>query len=344
MLLFSLLLLGTSLCAQGGKRDSTQIAIATYVSTVNDAANLFLNRQLSNAERLKAMASYPFIYEQKQVEQFKAVVLSKDENPEIRAMALNKIYQYVEKDEKLLNQVIQWFGSPETPKALRNETLNLISALSFSSLNGVLDVYNKMIEDPEPNFRSFAAAKLLMNGDDRAQQMLIRSLGNPQSKLFSDAQTIELLSLSPKKEYFPAVYKVLLETKEEDARLATVQVLGPYKAARKTLAAISQSANEKEVFRESALRALYSGDKENIVNYATPILQDKSASTRLQVIAINMTTDIRKSMSYRRSKKAQKADSFDLLVKNIYEKKGVNKAEELVPAANEYLLTVKPRF
>ena len=339
-----LLFYSTSTYAQLSKRDSTRNAVAAYVQVVNKAADVFLNRRLPTEERLKAIAQYPIIYEDKQVQQFKTVALSNDEKPEIRAMALNKIYQYVETDERLLNQAIQWFGNPETPRALRYETLNLIGNLSFSSLTGTLEVYNKMVNDPDLNFRSFAVSKLVLNGDARAQQLLIQGLDNSKVALFPTAHAIELLSLAPKKEFYPAVYKVLLETQDQAARLAAVQVLGPYKEARVKLIAISQNTEEKEVFRESALRALYSGDKDNIIQYVTPILQDKSASSRLQMLGLQMSIDTRRSMAYRKSKKARKADSFDNLVKNIYERKGVNKSDAVINIANDYLMIVKPKF
>lgn len=335
---------GIGACAQISNPDSLNNAVAAYVQSANQAADVFLNRQLSTQERLNAIAPFPFIYEDQQVQQFKRTVLSNEENPEIRAMALNKIYQYVETDERLLNQVIQWFGNPETPKPLRNETLSLIGNLSFSSLAAQLDVYNKMVEDPDLNFRAFAVSKLILGGDARAQLLLIRGLENPASALFPAPQAIELLALSPKKEFYPAVYKVLLESKDEATRLTALQTLGAYKPAREKIASISRDPNEKEEFRESALMALYSGDRDNIVQYVTPILQDKSASSRLQALGIQMSLDIRRSMAYRRSKKARKADAFDLLVKDIYERKGVNKSDDLVNGANKYLLIVKPNF
>jgi hypothetical protein len=329
---------------QASKRDSIEGAVNEYVQAVNKAANVFLNRQLSPAERLAAIAPYPFIYEARQAELFKRVVLSADETPEIRAMALNKIYQFVENDEKLLDQAIQWFSNPETPKALRAETLKLFGNLSFSSLPGILDVYPKMLEDPDLEFRAFAASKLLLNGDARTQQLLIRGLENPGVALFEPALAIELLALSPKKEFYPAAYKVLLESRDEHARLTALQTLGPYLPAREKLIAISQSPNEKEAFRESALMALYSGDRDNIVKYVAPLLQDRAAPPRLQALGIQMSIDVRKSMAYRRSKQAQRADDYDRLILSISEGKGPNQSEELQSLATRYLLLVKPNF
>jgi hypothetical protein len=329
---------------QTAKRDSVANRVEGYVQTVNKAADVFLNRQLPPEERLKAIAPYPFVYEDRHVQPFKRTVLSSDERAEIRAMALNKIYQHVQNDESFFNQIVEWFGNPDTPKVLRDETLNLIGSLSFSSLVGILEVYHKMVEDPDVRFRAFAVAKLMMHGDPRAQQRLIQSLENPQQALFEPAQAIELLSLAPKKEFYPAVYKVLLESDDELARLTALQTLGPYKEAREKIVAISQDPQEKDDFRVSALMALYSGDKDNIINYVTPILRDRSASVRLQTLGIQMTTDVRKSMAYRKSEKAKRADEYDLLVKSIYDRQGVTQSEELRDMANKYLLSVRPNF
>jgi len=182
---------------QVDKRDSIRNEVEKYVQTVNRAAAVFLNRQLPAEERLKAIAPHAVIYDERQIAQFKQTVLSNDETPEIRAMALNKLYQHVDKDDALYKQIITWFADPQTPKVLRRETLNLISNLSFSSLIGVLDVYPKMVEDPDPDFRMFAISKLIMNGDARTEQLLIRGLENPPSALVQPADAIELLSRKP---------------------------------------------------------------------------------------------------------------------------------------------------
>lgn len=329
---------------QETKRDSLSNAVAQYTQAVNSAAEQFLDRQQPVPNRLKAIAPYALVYEQRHVDQFKRTVLSDEEPPEIRAMALNKIYQHVENDEALLGQVVKWFENPETPKPLRDETLQLIGNLSFSSFTGVMEPYKRMVRDPDPRFRAFALSKLLVNGDATAQQLLITGLENPQEALVEPPLAIELLALSPKKEFYPAVYKVLLETRDEATRLNALQALGPYREAREKIIAISRDSTEKEEFRTSALMALYSGDKDNIVNYVAPLLQDRSASPRLQALGIQMAIDVRKSMAYRKSRKARKADEFDIQVRNIAEGRGILQSREVQQIANKYLLLVRPPF
>ena len=124
-----------------------------------------------------------------------------------------------------------------------------------------------------------------------AQQKLINGLENPQSALLPAADAIQILSMSSKKEYYPAVYKVLQQTKDDATRLEAISALGFYKEAREKLVNISRDANEKEQFREAALEALFVGDKDNIVKYASPILSDKSATPHLQIIAVQMTIE-----------------------------------------------------
>lgn len=329
---------------QVSKRDSIKSEVDNYVRTVDRAAAVFLNRQLPTEERLKAIAPHAVIYDQKQIAQFKQTALSGDEKPEIRAMALSKLYPHVEKDDALYRQTIAWFSNPQTPPVLRKETLNLISNLSFSSMIGVLDVYPKMVEDPDPEFRVFAISKLMMNGDARTEQLLIRGLENPPSALVKPVDAINLLSLAPKKDYYPAVFKVLTDTKDEAVRLAAVQALGAYKEARQKLISISRDPDEKEDFRVSAIIALYSGDKDNIVSYVSPILQDKTATPRLQATGIQMTINARKTMAYRKSKAARKADDYDQRIRDIAEGRGVLTNPEVRETANKYLLLVRPNF
>jgi hypothetical protein len=192
------------------------------------------------------------------------------------------------------------------------------------------------------SFRIFGFTQLIIHGDPRAQQLLIRGLENPDAALLPAHTAIHILSMAVKNEHYPAVYKVLLETKDEDARLAAIRALGHYREARQKLIEISRNPEEKEQFREAALGALYGGDKTNIVSYVTPILTDKSASARLQAIGIQMTIDVRQSMAYRA--KAKKADEYDILIKNIAEGQGVIRSEELVRVANKYIQSVRPIY
>src|SRR5262249_5899422 len=94
---------------------------------------------------------------------------------------------------------------------------------------------------------------------------------------------------------------------------------------------ISRDANEKEQFRKAALEALFVGDKDNIVQYASPILSDKSATPQLQIMAVQMTIDARQSMAHRE----KSTEEYDLLIKNITEDK--NRDHELQKIALEYL-------
>jgi HEAT repeat protein len=315
--------------------------IQVHIQKVNKAANTFLNRNLSEARRLKAIEGYSIIFDENQVKEFKKVLMAEQESPAIKAMALNKIYDHIPGDEIVGNKIFEWFSTPATPRVLRDETLKLMANLTFSSMISS-EPFLKMMEDPDMEFRGFAFSRLLMHGDQRAQQRLIQGLEDPKAALLPPVQSIELLSLAPKKEYYPTVYKLLLETKDDNLRLTSVQALGAYREAREKLIEISMDSKENEDFRTSALLALYSGDRDNIVKYVTPILLDKTASVKLQGLGIQMTIDVRQAMTYRL--RAQRADKYDLLIKEIADGKGVLQSEELQQIASKYILAVRPSY
>jgi HEAT repeat protein len=143
--------------------------------------------------------------------------------------------------------------------------------------------------------------------------------------------------MSPKKEYYPAVYKLLQQTKDEATRLEAIGALGFYKEAREKLVNISRDANEKEQFREAALEAVFVGDKDNIVKYASSIVSDKSATPHLQIMAVRMTLDAKQSTAYK--VKAEQSDEYDQLVKRIAEDN--TKDPELKKVALEYMQSVE---
>ncbi len=340
--ILTLLLLGATMAyGQSAKRDSLIGEIDKYVLTVNQAAEQFLNKRLSPEERIKAIEPHAIIYDEKQVEQFKNVVLDSSEPPEIRAKALNKIYAHVAEDERLVGLEVQWLGDRQAPKVLREEALHLAANLSFSS-GDLPDVYQKLLDDPDLQFRVFAFTKLVIHGDARAQQKLIAGLLKPESALLPAPTAIGILSMAVKKEYLPAVYQVLQETGDEATRLEAVRVLGTYKEARNSLIRISRDPKEKVEFREAALGALYGGDRDNVIEYVAPILSDKSAPARLQAISIQMAIDVRQSMAYR--VKAKNADNLDRLIKSIAEDKTLSKDPALDKVAHKYLQTVRPNY
>ncbi len=339
-LIILLVLILTSAIAfgQNSAKASLVREVDEYVKTVNNAAGKFLNNQVSTAQRIKAIEPYDIIYDEGQIEQFRNIVLNDQEQPEIRAMALDKIYQVMPDDKKLVTLSIGWLDNQQAPKVLREEALQVMDNLSFSSMD-VPDVYQKMLEDPEPEFRLFAFTKLIIHGDARAQQKLIEGLENPPSALLPAPDAIGVLSMALKKEYYPVLNKVLQQTPDEATRLEAIRALGFYQEARGNLISISRNSNEKEEFREAALGALYAGGRENIAEYVLPILTDKSAAPRLQIIGMQMTIDVRQSVSYRI--KATKADKFDLLIKKLSTDKS---KPDLQQIAIKYIQYIRPKY
>jgi hypothetical protein len=324
--------------AQAPNKQAVAREVDRYIETVNQAAATFLNRKLPNAERIKAMEPHAVVYDKRQVEQFKGSALDTQESPEVRATALRKIVAHVPADERLVQLVTQLLSDPKAPKPLREAALEVEANLSFMNMN-VPDVYHKMLDDPELAFRIFAFTKLVSHGDARAQQILIRGLENPAQASLPAPTAIAILSMAIKKEHFPAVFKVMQETKDPATRLEAIRVLGPYPEARQALVAIAHDANEKPEFREAALGALYSGNRENIVRYVTPILTDPNAPPRLQAIGIQMTTDVRQSISFRA--KAGSADDYDRLVQKLARDA---RDGDVRVVANRYIEAVRPKY
>ncbi|HEX2645219.1 MAG TPA: hypothetical protein VHU81_19630 [Thermoanaerobaculia bacterium] len=335
-----LMLCSFPVLGQSTQKEALAREVDEYVRTVNRAAAQFLNKSLSPEERIQAIKPHSILYDPKQVEQFKSVVLDEREPPEVRATALNKIYDQVPQDERLSRLQVEWLSNPRAPRALRVEALNLTANLSFSSGMGSLtEVYQKMLDDPELPFRQFAFTQLVIHGDARAQQRLIQGLENPESAPLPAPAAIGVLSMAVKKEYYPAVYKVLQETRDDATRLEAIRVLGPYQEARQRLIEISQSPSQEPQFREAALGALYSGDRENIVRYALPIVKDRNAPARLRGIAIQMTIDVRQDMAYR--SKVKRADEYDRLIKSIAQDRE-REQSEVRSVADQYLKSVRP--
>lgn len=335
------LLLFMSACVLGAQpAQQSRAALAQevneYIRTVNEAAATFLNRSLPAAQRLKAIEPHRAIYDEKQIAEFRRVVADAEEPPEIRAAALDRVVDQVLDDQRLRGLVLQWLSEPRTPRPLRVAALRAEANVSFSDMT-VPDVYQKLLDDPDPAIRVFGFTKLVAHGDARAQQRLIEGLENPEQAAISAETAIGILSMAVKKEFYPALFKFLSQTKDEGARLEAIHALGGYAEARKTLVAISRDPNEKEPFREAALGALYAGDRDNVVQYVTPILSSPEAPARLKALGIQMTMDVRQSMRYRFK---ARADAYDQLVERIAREA---QDPELRSVAQKYVDTVRPK-
>ena len=149
---------------------------------------------------------------------------------------------------------------------------------------------------------------------------------------------IAILSTAPKSEALPTLLEVAQNTNDPATRVEAIRVLGGYEPARKTLIDISRNAGEKDDARAAALSALYAGDRDNIVQYATPILTSGETSPALQTLAIQMTTNVRQAMTYRFN--AKRADVYDRLVARLA-REG---APQVRKAAQTYIETVRPRY
>ncbi|MGH2666808.1 hypothetical protein [Flavobacterium sp.] len=326
---------------QQTKRDSILRNVEEYKGRVFKDATVFINNSNPAEQRIKAIQKHAIIYDEQQKMLFKRIVLSENENPVIRALALNKIYNEADKDAEFFNQIVNWFSNSRTPKPLRDETLGLIGNLSFSSMPGILDAYHKMVEDPDLVYREFAFNKLVLNGDTKAQQLLIRGLEDSNARPLDVLTSIRILSSAPKKDFYPVVYKIMQETKNEEERLLAIQTLGGYPTAKDKLKSIFLSREEKSKFRESALIAFYNYNKRETVNYLTEILNDPSASSDLKIIAVQLAINERKAITYR--KKAKRADTLDNLIREIANSKN-DSERELVAISKKYLLLVRPTF
>jgi len=337
MIVVSLLLtLPAMLHAQSPSKEALGREVDEYRQTVHAAAVTFLNRQLPAAERIRAIEPHKVLYDEQQVEQFKSVVQDAREPAEVRAAALDRLVRHVPGDPRLNQLVVQWLTDPREPLPLRRAALRATGILQFSS-GRAPEFLQKLLDDPLPQFRVFAFTRLIIHGDPRAQEKLIRGLEDPGQESVPAPTAIAILSMAPKKEFYPAVFKVLRQTHDDATRLEAIRAIGPYAEARPTLIAISRDANENESFRETALGALYAGDRDNIVSYVEPILASGNAPPGLQAAGIQMTIDIRQAMAFRIRRK--RADSYDRLVARLAREAG---DPDLRGVARQYLDSVRP--
>lgn len=318
--------------------------VETFKAAAFKATEVFLNPKGNLQTRLLAMQNYPFIYDPQQIVKAKAILLNDKENPALRAAALSKLVAEISRDEALSNSVLKWIQDPKTPKALRDETLNTISALTFSDFamfrkrQELMTALRTVATDPELPFRQFALGFLMDHGDSFAQNLLIEQLNKNKTDLLPTVESLRLLALYPKGDYLPAVYKIFQNPPNQESKIEAIILCGNYAPAKKSLMDLLKDKKQNADLRQVVLATINANYPDEFAGQVQNMIVDQTEPENLRVTAIVMET-LRRQSNIERSKR-KTPDTFD---RNV-EKLKSNPSEAIRRASGSYLQNVKPKL
>ncbi len=286
---------------QNVAKDQLVREIEAFKADTYKAITQFLNPQLDLQSRINAAIKYPFIYDAQQVQKAKAIVLNNSESAQLRAVALSKIFVYVPDDETLGNSLIQWIQDTQTPKELRNETLNALSNLTFSGFatfskrQELTAALRNVCRDPELRFRQFAFSFLMDHNDSFAQSLLVEQLEQSRTDLLPTVECLRLLALNPKGDYLPTAYKILQNPPNKESKVEAIILCGNYAPAKNTIISLLKDKKQPEDLRTVVLSTLNSNYPKEFASLVENMIIDPNEPEGLRATAIVMETLRRKS-------------------------------------------------
>ena len=345
-ILITLLFFTPGVLGQTVSKEIIKQQIEAFKFEVYKSTDVFLNPGNSLQARINAVKPYPYIYDEAQVAATKKIALNELENPELRAVALNKLVTIVSGDELLGTSVIKWVQNTNTPKVLRDQSLNTIKELSFSGFSmfskrqELTNALRSILQDPDLSYRQFAFQFLLAHGDSFAQNLLITQLNNNQTNLLPTPEAIRVLALNPHGDYLPSVYRYFQNSaSSKETIIESIAVLGKYPPAKAKIFALLKNKKQDKDIRMIALATINSNYPAEFSSNVEQLLLDDSEPEHLRVAAIVMETYKRQSNQQKAKRKT--ADNFD---KNVKQLSQLGKSAVIREASKLYLEKVEPNL
>lgn len=333
----------SALVSTDAVRAQTQQQIQAQVQQLKaqakQAASVFLDVRRAEPERLAAARKFSTFYDEAQVALCVKVARSPRESGAIRAVALSKISPYVKADTLLLGDILRWVRDAKTPPALREEALAATQRLSFSftgmvqARDQILSALRILTADPDLRYREVAFGILASHGDDYAQRLLIDGLEDPGKALLPPEKSVGLLGLALHGDFYPTLYKVMLEPPNEETRVESIRLLGGYAPARETIVGYLSDESESGDVRMAAAGTLNANDPEEFASTILPFVADEGAPDDVRVYGIQAEL-------FRRAARTRPRDSFDRVVRALAE---TSSSELVKRVARSYVEKVLPR-
>ena len=345
LLLLFLPAIGSISKAQTSSKTLLAQEIEAFRNEAFKAIEVFLNPRNDVKTRVLALAKYPFIYDQVQIQKVREIVLDNSANPALRSTGLSKLINVLPDDDELTNHVFKWVEDKTIAKELRDEALNTIRILSFSgfAMSGknqqFLTTARNLTSDPDIKFRAFAFDYLMAHGDSFAQGLLIKQLDNRKTDLLPTVDMLRLLSLNPHGDFLPTVFRVFKSPPNKESKIEAMTILGNYLPAKDMIVSILKNKKETNDMRVVALGILNSSYPDEFSTLTQNILTDETEPENLRVTAVYMEMFRRKSNQHRN--KRTKPDAFDISVKKLAES---GKTANIRNAGKSYIENVSPKF
>jgi hypothetical protein len=264
--------------------------------------------------RIEALGSVETIFDAQQVVAFIQVARDPSESAIVRATALGKLGPHLHEQMELVTAMAAWVQDPKTPQLLRRASLLQLRQHWFTLSVGpareaLLGTMRGLLRDPDIEVRRVGFGVLAAEGDDITQRLILEGLNDPQKALLQAPEAVPLLGLHLRADFYPTLYRLVLDPPDPVTRLESIRLVGGYPPAHDTLGTYVRDRRQPEDVRMAAAATLHANDPEGFGDRILPVVEDETATDRLRVYGIRAEMLRRESRSFRASRKGP--DRFD---------------------------------
>lgn len=294
-----------------------------------DAARRFLDNTSSDETRLDAVADVDAFLDEASVTAAYSIIRDDGESPRVRAAALLRVQPFLDQDNAIIDDLLGYLRSGDTPEPFRRTVARVLQAVMFSSFSmhakhtEYFSVLRDLLRDDDEALRLQAFETLIAYGDDQAEQLLLRGLASPDAALLSPEQSLQVLGLNLQGDALPVIDTVLQDPPSEEARLLAIRLLGTYEPSRSRLISILNDADDSDEARLASLQALNAGAPGEFASIAVTIVRDEQVSDDIRTYAIQAELLRRLADRGRLKRLDRPTDEFDAAVRKLLESESV---------------------
>ncbi len=239
----------------------------------------------------------------------------------IRVSALQLLGPYYSSRPKLVEDMTTWAKDRQVQLPLRVASLDGLHVMLLTGATMqrdrvvIIGTLREIMRDPILDIRRRALTLLAGEGDPPAQRLLADGLSNPRESALPPAESIELLGLHLRTDFYPSLAALLRNPPDPVSRVQAIRFLGGFPPVHDTLVAIVRNPRESLAARQAAAGTLLANDPDHFSAVILPVVQDEHAPEVLRVLGIQSEMLRRASTSYRHSVKAR--DDFDQTVARL---------------------------
>lgn len=330
---------------ENSSRDAVRAQLDAHRANVAASADVFFDQSLSDDEREKAVQNITAFLDEENVQRAIRAAGDAEESVRIKVLALARIQPYLDREIEFVDDLFNWLGDPSTPREFRRSVADTLNGIMFSSFTmhakhaEYLTLLRGLLRDPDEELRRLAFSTLIVNGDDEAEQLLLRGLQSQGEALLSPVDSIRILGLNLHGDAFPVLDQVLMNPPDEDSRLEALRLLGSYLPSRDKILEVLNKSEESDTFRLAALQTLNANVPDQFASYTLRIVADERVADTLRTYAIQSEFQRRLARRHEIKTLEQATDSFDAEIVKLRE----SDSDSVRRLATEYISALLPR-